>query len=155
MSGAGLELMVERLRWGLWGYWKLRTHFLGLCPRWAAALCKELSGQPAPGEAEGARVAQGGPALGARSHWGPPGSSGPSAEAGMSLPQSAEFLSPKPPHMLLFRLLPSPQFRVSGLIPAQECNYLSSCPHPGEYKEQSWHFGFSLLAVLLGEVWLD
>lgn len=86
---------------------------------------------------------------------------GPSADAGMSplppaLDRSASSIS-------LLRLLtcfcsgppPSPQFRVSGLIPAQECNYLSSCPHPGEYKEQTWHFCFSLLAVLPGEVGLD
>lgn len=37
---------------------------------------------------------------------------------------------------LEFRPLPSPQLRISGLIPAQECNYLSSCPHPGECKSR-------------------
>lgn len=165
MAGAGLELAVGRLRRGLWGYWKLRTRFLGLCLRRIAALCEELiqpskSDAPAPGEAEGGQGC-----AGRACTWSRQAAAGGQAapahlrcwnvicpsESGLS----AQFLSPKPPHMLLLRPLPSPQFRVSGLIPAQECNYLSSCPRPGEYKEQTWHFRFSLLAVLLGEVRLD
>ena len=46
--------------------------------------------------------------------------------------------------------LPSPQFRVSGLIPVQECNYVSSYPGPGGYKQLTWHFGFSLWRCVSG-----
>lgn len=157
--GAALELTMGRLRLGLWGCWKLRTCFLGLCPGRVAALFEELI-QPSKwerasswGGCRGPPVAQGRPALGARRQ--PLGTRQPRAicEAGMS--SFPQFLPPKPPPMLLLRPLPSPRFRVSGLIPAQECNYLSSCPRPGEYKEQTWHFRFSLLAVLLGEVRQD
>lgn len=66
---------------------------------------------------------------------------------------SVEFhLSLKAPHVLCFCSgpLPGPRFRVSGLIPAQECNYLSSCPDPGEYKQQTWHFDFSLWQCFSG-----
>lgn len=125
----------------------------GCCPLRGAYTTKQMGTGQLLGRLQGAPVAQGRPALGARRQ--PLGTRQPRAicEAGMS--SFPQFLPPKPPPMLLLRPLPSPRFRVSGLIPAQECNYLSSCPRPGEYKEQTWHFRFSLLAVLLGEVRLD
>lgn len=72
----------------------------------------------------------------------------------LTLAGSAEFyLSPLAPHECFSSgPLPCPQFRVSGLIPAQECNYLLSCPRPGEYKQLAWRFGFSIWWCLSGRL---
>lgn len=80
---------------------------------------------------------------------------GPSADAGMSSFPSdsgwdAEFRVFPPLTCVCSGPLPSPRFRVSGLIPAQEYHYLSSGPLPGEYKQQTWHFGLSLWRCFSG-----